>query len=132
MIEPTTAAEASPAQAPERAEFLRRQTTATVAWLLDWALRDLAAALSTDSSTSIRDRLQTEAVGLALRPWLPKLRDIALARLATTDPVVLEELLGATASAAEAILGHAPGDPLPRRVLGATDDGRPALVARGS
>lgn len=68
----------------------------------------------------------------ALRPWLPKLRDIAVGRLAAADPATIEKLLGATASAAEAILAHAPGDPLPRHVLGADADGRPALVLRGT
>ena len=68
----------------------------------------------------------------ALRPWLPKLRAIAVGRLAGADPATIEKLLGATASAAEAILAHAPGDPLPRYVLGADDAGAPTLVLRGS
>jgi hypothetical protein len=63
----------------------------------------------------------------ALRPWIPKLRDVALERLEAADPAALEQLLGAAATMLESIVYHAPGDPLPRRVIAPDELGRPSL-----
>lgn len=49
-----------------------------------------------------------------LRPWIPKMRDGLLSRLSSADPVALERIMGATATALEAILFYAPGTPQPR------------------
>ena len=50
----------------------------------------------------------------AMKPWIPKLRDTLLAKLSEADPVTVERMIGATATAIESILAQAPGEPLPR------------------
>jgi len=49
-----------------------------------------------------------------LRPWVPSLRNALLHKLSEANPVTLEVLVGATATALESILFYAPGTALPR------------------
>lgn len=65
---------------------------------------------------------------MALRPWIPKLRDTLLAKLSEADPVSVERILGATSTAIESILAQAPGDPLPRYRIDWDSDGVLVLV----
>lgn len=64
----------------------------------------------------------------ALRPSLPKLRAVLLSKLSEADPVGIERLMGATSTAIEGILYHAPGEPLPRCRFDWTPDGQLTLV----
>lgn len=64
-----------------------------------------------------------------MKPWIPKLRDTLLAKLSEADPVSIERLVGATATAIESILAQAPGDPLPRfRMDWDAGDGHMVLI----
>jgi hypothetical protein len=95
---------------PARAAELRRQLSAIAATLFDAVL---APAKTSDPSTgqaSPSERMMMRV----LRPWIPKLRDALLSKLSEADPVNLEVLVGATATALESILYYAPGDALPR------------------
>lgn len=105
---------APPLQAidPERAAYLTRTMVAVAAALVGQMLDDLARP-STDSPSSLTDRMMMGA----LRPWIPKLRDTLLAKLSEADPVMVERMLGATATALESILSQAPGEPLPRFLM---------------
>lgn len=64
----------------------------------------------------------------ALRPSLPKLRNVLLAKLSEADPAGIERLMGATSTAIEGILYHAPGEPLPRMRFAWTPEGALTLV----
>lgn len=108
---------------PERGEWMRRATVATVALLLERMLGDLSGT-STDPQPAT-ERLMMAAV----RPWLPKLRDVLLSRLSAADPVGLEHLMSATSSALGDVIAQAPGVPEPPYVFGRTATGyelRPA------
>jgi hypothetical protein len=104
-----------------RAEELRRQLAAIAATLFDAVLRPAEDA----STASASERMMMRV----LRPWIPKLRDACLSRLSNADPVTLERLVGATATALESILYYAPGTPLPRARFDWTPQGL-ALVPR--
>ncbi len=106
---------------PARAEALRRQLSAIAATLLDAVLAGLEAPSTGSASEQVLTR--------AIRPFLPRLRSAFLSRLSDADPVTLERLMSATATAIESILYYAPGEPLPRFVFSWTDAGlelRPA------
>lgn len=110
MLTETAPAEApAPAMTPERARYLVQAVTAMGSMLVDAMMADLEAG-STAGADSPAERLMFRA----LRPFLPKLRAMFLAKLSTSDPVGLERLMGATATTLETIMGQAPGEPMPR------------------
>lgn len=63
-----------------------------------------------------------------LRKFLPRLRSEFLGKLSSADPVTLERMMGATATAIESILYYAPGDPLERYRFDWSPDGTLALI----
>lgn len=96
--------------APDRAEYLRRATTATVGAVLDRMLAGLGTSTDTpQEGTGQLDRLMMRA----LRPWLPRLRDRLLSSLSEADPTDLEHVLSGLGNAIEAVLRQAPGEALP-------------------
>lgn len=103
---------------PERAAYLRQYLAAIATRGIDAMVADLSAP-STDSS-SAADRLMMAA----LRPWIPKLRGLLLARLSEADPASLERVMGAVSAAIEGLLYHAPGDPEPRYRFALDAEGR--------
>lgn len=115
MLDPST----TTLRQPEREAEIRRQLTGIATALLDAVLVNQAEAASTDSPASLNERLATQA----MRKFLPTIRGMFLARLSKADPVTLERLMGASATAIESILYYAPGEPLPRFVLEWRDEG---------
>jgi hypothetical protein len=111
----------APPMDPARAAELQRQMTAITTALIDRVLADIAAGQSTGS---VSERL----LMAALRPYLPKLRAVLLSKLSEADPAGVERLLGATSTAIEGILYHAPGEALPRMQFGWTAEGSLTLV----
>jgi hypothetical protein len=97
-----------PAMDPARAAYLTKAITAIASSLIGQMLDDLAQP-STESP-SISDQLLTRAI----RPWIPKLRDSLLSKLSEADPITVERMMGATATAIESLLAQAPGAPLAR------------------
>jgi len=106
---------------PARAAELRRLMTSLVTSALDRVLRDLAAGASTASFSE-------RALLAALRPLLPQFRAVLLSKLSEANPAGIEQLMGATATAIESILYHAPGDPLPRQRFDWDEAGQIRLV----
>src|SRR5438046_1937201 len=90
---------------PAREAELRRQLTAIAMTLIDRVMADIAGGASTGSTS---ERL----LMAALRPSLPKLRNVLLSKLSEADPAGIERLMGATSTAIEGILFHAPGEAL--------------------
>lgn len=108
---------------PERGRYLREVTVAVATRLVGQMLEDLAAP-STGSPSSAADRLMIKVI----QPWIPKLRDTLLSKLSEADPVSVERIIGATATAIESILAQAPGTPLPRYRIDWDDQGALVLV----
>lgn len=94
--------------ASERATYLRAYLAALASTLIDRALAQASAPSTVSSSVGEKLLLAT------LRPLVPQLRNLLLARLSEADPAGLERLLGATSTAIEGVLYHAPGEPEPR------------------
>lgn len=117
MTMPTDLTEAEPAavawpptMTPERAEYVQRAILGICSAVIDSMLGDLA---STDPSTadgSLTDRTMLRLI----RPYMPRIRGIFLAKLADADPAALERMIGAVATTIEQILAEAPGEPLDR------------------
>jgi hypothetical protein len=49
-----------------------------------------------------------------VKPYLPRMRGIFLAKLAEADPAAMERVMGAFAVSIEQVLAEAPGEPLDR------------------
>lgn len=114
---------APPTISPERGEYLTGTMVAVAARLVGQMLDEVSQP-STDSPSSAGDRLMM----MALKPWIPKLRAVLLAKLSEADPTSVERLMGATATALESILAQAPGAPLPRYRIDWDDDQTLILV----
>ncbi len=106
---------------PQRADELRRQITAIATAVLDAITSAPSTATSTDSA---QDRMLAKA----LRPLLPRIRSALLSKISASNPVTLEVLAGATATAIESILYWSPGAPLPRYRFDWRPDGSIELV----
>lgn len=96
-----------PPMEPARASELTRQVTAIAATLLDAMISGSSEGESTDSP-------QERMVLRALKPLMRPIRGLLLSKISRSDPARVEIMMGATATALESILYHAPGEPLPR------------------
>ena len=98
-----------PTMTPERARYVQGALLGIFGAVIDSMLSDLDAAPST-ADGSLADRTMLRLI----RSYLPRIRGMFLARLAETDPAVLERMMGALAVTTEQILSDAPGEPLDR------------------
>lgn len=91
---------------PARSAYLQDQLRG----ILHTLLESMARADPMEAASTASERMMARV----LRSQIPRLRDALSSRLSSTDPRGIERILGATATALEAILYYAPGTPEPR------------------
>jgi hypothetical protein len=112
----------APAPADQRADWIRAQLLGITGVTLNHVLAELAGA-STEGLS-----LQERMLSGAMRPWLPKVRELVLSKLSASDGRQLELIAGALAQGIDDTLAAAPGDPLPRHRPVWTADRKLAIV----
>ena len=106
MPEPTW----PPRMTPERAAHIQGAVLGITTAVVDSMLGDLASSEPSTADGSLADRTMLRLI----RPYMPRIRGIFLAKLVEAEPAALERLMGAVAVTIEQIIAEAPGEPMDR------------------